>query len=215
MLAAGQVDVNFAESATVGQIGLAWNGTAFRNFSAQVRVSSVMQSADRKFGAPEWLILIAGSFFILVLGLSAAWEADIRWLHFFQAWMYIATMVLSFRGSRWGHFIGISAAGLWDYANIVATSFLSNGLAELSRWAHTGHLARPDLLIAIPAWLSNFLVVLGSCWAYSRRPKKPFSDLAKFLVTFALTTGFFAADMALCQPRYLAIFPRLLHPRLP
>jgi len=36
----------------------------------------------------------------------------------------------------------------------------------------------------------------------------------KFAVTFALTTGFFALDMYIFQPRYLGIFPRLLHPRL-
>jgi hypothetical protein len=120
-----------------------------------------MKNPPSKFGALEWLILIGGSFFTLVLALSAIWEADIRWLHFFQSWMYIAAMVLSIRGSRWGYFIGISAAGLWDYTNIFATTFFYNGLQQLSLWIHTGHLARPDLFIAVPAWLSNFLLVLG------------------------------------------------------
>jgi hypothetical protein len=40
-------------------------------------------------------------------------------------------------------------------------------------------------------------------------------DAGRFLVTFALTTGFFALDMALFQPRYLGLFPRMLHPHLP
>ena len=163
----------------------------------------------------EWLILLGASFFIVVLAVSAYWEADIRWLHFFQAWMYIVTIFLAFRRKPWGYFIGVSAAGLWAYANIFVTTFLFNGLQELSRWIHSGHLARPDLLIAIPAWLSNILVVGGCLWAYTRLSAKPLGDLGKFLVTFALTTGFFALDMALFQPRYLGIFPRLLHPRLP
>jgi len=171
--------------------------------------------AERQIGAPEWLILAGTSSFILVLAVSAYSEADIRWLHFIQAWMYVVTIVLSFRENRWGYFIGVSAAGLWDYANVFATSFLLNGLKELSRWIHTAHLERPDLLIALPAWLSNFLVVAGCLWAYSRERTKPHSDLARFLIAFALTTGFFALDMALFQPRYLAIFPRMLHPHLP
>lgn len=174
-----------------------------------------MENAKRRFGTPEWLTLIGGSCFTLVLGISAFWEPAIRWLHFFQAWMYVAAILLSFRGSRWGHFIGISAAGLWDYANILATTFFFSGLAQLSQWIHTGHLARPDLLIAVPAWFSNFLVIIGCLWSYSRRPTKAFSDVTRFLVCFALTTGFFAADMAVFQPRYLGIFRRLLHPRLP
>ncbi|MGB9072531.1 MAG: hypothetical protein WCC22_07645 [Terriglobales bacterium] len=174
-----------------------------------------MQSGNPYFKAPEWLILVGGCFFVLVLGVSALWEADIRWLHFFQAWMYIATMLLGFRRSRWGYFIGISAAGLWDYANIFATTFFFNGLQQLSQWAHTGHLERPDLVIAVPAWFSNLLVVAGCVWAYSRLPTRSLGDVGRFVVTFALTTGFFALDMALFQPRYLGLFPRMLHPHLP
>jgi hypothetical protein len=174
-----------------------------------------VDDAKGRCGAPELLALIGGSGFILLLGLSAYWEADIRWLHFFQAFMYVSTIALTIRGSRWGHFIGISAAGFWDYANIFATTFFRNGLEQLSRWIHTGHLARPDIFLAVPAWFSNFLVIVGCLWAYSKRPRKPLSDVGRFLICFALTTGFFAADMAVFQPRYLGIFPRLLHPHLP
>ena len=114
--------------------------------------------------ASNWLIVIGGCFFILVLAVSAFWQADIRWLHFFQAWMYVATIALAFCRNRWGYFIGISAAGLWDYANLVATTFFSNGLEQLSLWIDTGHLARPDLLIAVPAWFSNLFIVVGCLW---------------------------------------------------
>jgi len=170
-----------------------------------------MSSTSGRVGAPEWLILIGGCCFVLVLGVSAVWEADIRWLHFFQAWMYVVAMVLSFRGSRWGYFIGFSAAGFWDYANVFATTFFRNGLEQLGFWLHTGHVARPDILIAVPAWFSNLLVVIGSVWAYTRMPEKSIGDLGRFLLAFVGTTGFFAVDMAIFQPRYLSIFPRLLH----
>jgi len=56
---------------------------------------------------------------------------------------------------------------------------------------------------------------LGCVWAYSRHPEKRLSDIGRLALAFALTTGFFAGDMALFQPRYLGIFPRLLHPHLP
>ena len=174
-----------------------------------------MANANRGLGAPEWLIVIGGSVFIFVLGLSAYWQPDIRWLHFFQAWMYVATMILSLRGSRWGYFIGFSAAGLWDYINIFATTFFFNGLQQITLWLHTGHLARPDLLIAVPAWFSNLMVVIGCVWAYSSQSEKSLSDIGKLVTTFVVTTAFFAAAMALFQPRYLAIFPRLLHPHWP
>jgi len=186
------------------------------NFLARRRVqSTIMQGGSTRFRAPEWFILVGGCFFILVLGVSAFWEADIRWLHFFQASMYIATIVLSLRANRWGYFIGVSAAGLWDYANVFVTTFFLNGLQQLSHWAHTGRLERPDLLIAVPAWFSNLFIVVGCLWAYSRLLSKSLGDVGRFLLTFVLTTGFFALDMALFQPRYLELFPRMLHPHLP
>jgi hypothetical protein len=172
-----------------------------------------MEDEKRYFGAPEWLILAGASIFIVMLALSAAWEREIRWLHFFQAWMYIATVVLGLRKNRWGYFIGISCAGLWDYANLVATTFFLNGLQQLSEWIHTGHLQRADLLIAVPAWFSNLMVVVGCAWAFARLPNKSALDLGRLAIAFVLTTGFFAFDMAVFQPRYLGLFPRMLHPQ--
>jgi hypothetical protein len=174
-----------------------------------------MQGANSDFKAPERFILLGGCVFILMLGISAYWEPDIRWLHFFQAWMYNATIWLGLRRSRWGYFIGISAAGLWIYANLLATTFFFNGLQQLFRWVHTGRLDRPDLLIAVPAWFANLFVVIGCLWAYFRFQTRALRDFAGFVITFILTTGFFALDMALFQPRCLGLFPRMLHPHLP
>ena len=186
-----------------------------RNFLTLQFVRWFMRSSYWQLGAPEGVILLGASIFILVLGVSAFWEPDIRSLHFFQSWMYLATIALSLRGTRWGYFIGISAAGLWDYINIFVTTFLFNGLQQLTQWFHTGHLASPELLIAIPAWFSNLLVVLGCLWAYARRSDKKPRDAAKFVLSLAFTTGFFALAIALFQPRYLGIFPLVLHPHLP
>jgi hypothetical protein len=184
----------------------------YHNRSANQRNTS---EAARQVGAPEWLVAAGACLFIVVLFVSAVFEADIRWLHFFQAWMYLAAIALTLRGNAWGFFLGFSVAGLWDYTNLFVTSFLTSGVEELLGWIHTGYLARPDQLIAVPAWLGNLLVVIGCIWAYSRRTRKSWRDIARLVLTFALSASFFAADMALFQPRYLSLFPRMLHPHLP
>ena len=171
--------------------------------------------AERRLGAPEWLILIGAAIFIFILWLSAYYDPSIRWLHFFQSWMYIAAIILSLRHSRWGYFIGISAGLFWDYANVFVTTFLKAGILEIARAIHTGDLAHPDLAIAVPAWTGNLLLVLGSLWAYSRLSKKSAGDALRFLIAFALCTAFLYVDIAVCQPRYLSLFPRLLHPHAP
>jgi len=170
---------------------------------------------SRSSRSPEWCILTGSCVFILMLAISAWWERDIRWLHFFQAWMYFATIVLALRRNRWGYFIGIGAAGFWIYTNLFVTTFFLNGLQQLAHWVRTGQMNRPDLVIAVPAWLSNLLVVSGCFWAYLRLPGKSPRDGGRLLAAAALTAGFFALDMALFQPRYLPLFRAALHPHWP
>lgn len=174
-------------------------------------VCLLMQNRLR-WGAPEWLVVVGATCFIIVLVVSAAFEADIRWLHFFQAWMYVATIFLSLWRCRWGYFIGMTAAGLWAYAAAFVNTFFRNGLHEVARWIHTGNLRRPDQVIAVPAWLANVAVVIGCAWAYSRLERKCASDAMRLCAALALTMGFFALDMYLFQPRYLGLFRGLLHP---
>jgi len=174
-----------------------------------------MKTAGQRLGLPELLIVIGSCLFIFVLWLSAYFEPDIRWLHFFQAWMYVAGMWFSVRRSRWGYFIGISVAGLWDYINIFVTTFFRSGLHWLLAWISTGELKHVDQIIAVPAWIANFMIVAGSVWAYTRLPQKGRGDLGRLALAFVLTTSFFAGSMAICQPRYLALFPRIIHPHRP
>jgi hypothetical protein len=153
--------------------------------------------------------------FIFVLWLSAYLEPDIRWLHFFQAWMYLATIALSLRGSRWGYFIGASAAVFWDYINLFVTSFLRSGLHWTGAWMSTGHLERLDQIVAVPGWIGNFLIIVGSIWGYMQLQTKRRGDLARLALAFIFTTAFFAACIAVCQPRYLPLFRGTLHPHRP
>ena len=175
----------------------------------------MVKAATRRLDLPETLILLGSCLFIFVLWLSAYFEADIRWLHFFQAWMYVAAIWLSLRRSRWGYFIGISAAGLWDYLTVFVNTFFRSGPHWLAVSMSAGQLTHVDQIIAVPAWIGNFLVVVGSLWAYARLREKRPTDLARFAVAFVLTTGFFAAAVAICQPRYLPLFRGILHPHRP
>jgi len=117
--------------------------------------------------------------------------------------------------NRWGYFIGIAAAGLWDFGGLFVNNFVMSGLRWLMQWIHSGQLKHLDQIIAIPAFAGNFLVVVGCLWGYARLPQKSVLDSARFLAAFVLSTGFFAVAMALFQPRYLALFRGLLHPHWP
>ena len=150
--------------------------------------------------------------FIAVLYFSAYWEPDIRWLHFLQSWMYILSLVLLLRGSKWGCFIGATAALFWDYVNVFVTTFFRNGLEQAHALLQTGHVARPEFLIAVPAWFGNLALILGALLVYMATPRKQWSDVGRLLLALAGTLAFFAGAVALAQPRYLPLFTGALHP---
>ena len=158
------------------------------------------------------LAFAGGITFTAVLYFSAYFEPDIRWLHFFQSWMYIAALVLIARRSKWGCFIGATAAFFWDYVNVFVTTFFRNGIDQLHILARTGHVPRPESLISVPAWFGNFALILGALFVYIALPRKQWSDIGGVLLAFAGTSAFFAGAMALVQPRYLPYFRAALHP---
>src|SRR5256885_13703081 len=106
-------------------------------------------------GPAEWLMIVGAALFVLALLVSAVLDPSIRWLHFLQTWIYVVSLVLAIRGNRWGYFIGISAAAFWDYLTIFVNNFLPSGIKHVQIWIQTGHLARPDQAIAVPAWIGN------------------------------------------------------------
>lgn len=155
---------------------------------------------------PLWLIIPGAVLFTLALAVSAAFEADLRGLHFFQAWLYIATVGLSLRGSRWGYFIGISAALLWDYALF----FTSPLFSELVK-----HPGRPDVVLQTLAWLGNLAIIAGGIWAYRRLPDRGRADWGRLAIAFAASTAFLVIIVAMFTPERLTLFPGLLHPHWP
>jgi hypothetical protein len=50
--------------------------------------------------AANWFATAGAIVFILALFLSAYWEPGIRWLHFFQSWMYVAAIALIWNRSN-------------------------------------------------------------------------------------------------------------------
>ena len=165
-------------------------------------------------GAADWIIVVCCGVFILILALAAWWDQSIRWLHFFQAWLYVATALLVLQRERWGYFLGAVTAAFWNYVTLFLNNFFHAGLEQLELLLSTGQMPRADLIISVPAVAAHF-VMIGCClWGYARLPKHPASDAGRLAVSAVISIGYFAGIMALFQPRYLVMFTRLLHPHL-
>ncbi|MGH8362917.1 MAG: hypothetical protein ACRESQ_06160 [Gammaproteobacteria bacterium] len=170
----------------------------------------------QKVDGLDWVIVVAAGIFIGILFISAWWDPTIRWLHFFQAWLYIATIILVLRKNPWGYLFGAATAAFWVYVNLFITNFFRAGREQLEILLSQGTLPRPDLSIAVPAVAANLAIVVGGLWAYGRvRIHQPvWQDVGTFVICTGISAGYFAADIAIFQPRYLPLFGRLLAPHL-
>lgn len=152
--------------------------------------------------------------FIFILFLSAWFDPTIRWLHFFQALLYVAIALLALQRDKWGYFLGIATAAFWAYGALFLNGFFQAGRVQLQLLLETGTLPHPELIISVPAVLANVSIVVCCLLGYLRLAERRISDVGRFAASVALSMGYFALDMALFQPRYLVMFARIVHPHL-
>jgi hypothetical protein len=165
-----------------------------------------MSALAAQSGSHSRLITVGAAVFVLALAVAAAFDASLRALHLIQASIYVATIVLSRRGNRWGYFLGISAAGFWDYVLLFASPLPTRFMQ---------HPTEPDLVLQGLAWIANALVVVGGMRGYLRLPNRSLADLGRFVASFALATGALAGGIAVFSPQRLAVFAQALHPHWP
>jgi len=120
-----------------------------------------MTGSGAQTGWIRGLILTGTGLFIFALFVSAIYDPKIRVLHVFEALIYIAIIVLTRRNSAWGFGAGCIIAIFWNYIGLFVTNFVKSGVQEFFLLLQTGHLHRPDLLIALPAAAGNFLLMLA------------------------------------------------------
>lgn len=156
--------------------------------------------------ASTWPITLGATFFVLALAVSAVFDPGLRGLHLVQASIYVAAIVLSRRGNRWGYLLGVSAASFWNYLLL----FCSPLPARLVQ-----HPGEPDLVLQALAWIANVFVIVGGVRGILRLPDRSLADLVRFAAAFALATGILVAAIAIFSPDRLAVLADALHPHWP
>ena len=170
-------------------------------------VPRVHLMTPQRFTTPEWLITVGGSVFVLSLAIGAVFVPEVRGLHVAQACIYVVAILLTVRRSRWGYFVGASAAALWDALAMFASPLFAELIANPTR---------PDLILqGVIAWLANLVIVVGSIVGYRRLPMKSRRDIGGLILVFLGTTAFLVAATAILAPDYLVSFTRARHPHWP
>lgn len=155
------------------------------------------------------LIAIFAFGFVVVLALAAYWDPTIRVLHAFEALPYLAAAFLCLRAVRFGYPLGAVSGGFWLWTASFLTTFVRNGFERLSMLIRTGHVDRPDILIAAPAAIATGGLLLFSLAGYVQLRDKSPRDIMLFIAALILVPAFFIAIFAAFAPQYLGMFRRL------
>ena len=99
------------------------------------------------------LAAVCATAFIFILGIAAYWDPTIRVLHVFESLPYIVSAALCLRRRKFGYMLGAASGAFWLWTAGTLTTFVRNGFERVSMLLRTGHVDRPDILIAAPAAL--------------------------------------------------------------
>jgi hypothetical protein len=148
--------------------------------------------------------------FVAILAIAAYWDPSIRVLHTFEAIPYLVAAVLCLRRHKAGYLLGAASGIFWLWMAGTLTTFVRNGSERLAILLRTGHVDRPDVLIAAPAAIFTAGLAIFSLWGYGRLRNKSWTDIGLFVGASAGVAVFFIAIFAVFAPQYLGMFRRLV-----
>jgi hypothetical protein len=162
---------------------------------------------------PAWIdagILVGAGFFIFALFLSSVFDPKIRLLHFLQSLIYVAVIFLSRHKSAWGFGAGVMIGAFWNYINLFVTTFIKAGTNQFVVLLQTGHLHRPDLLVAVVAAAGHF-VLIAACLVGFLRTRPNRISWGQFIAGGVIAVAYFLAIIFIAGPQYIGLVRRIFH----
>jgi len=130
-----------------------------------------MKEVDRVDGprsvAQVWTF-IGATFFLVALLVSAILVPDLRILHFFQALIYVAVIVLARRNSPWGYGAGFAIAIVWNAMSLYVTHLFEVGAVAFWSLLRTGHILQIVPMMVTLGGIGHFILIVATLFAILR-----------------------------------------------
>jgi hypothetical protein len=104
---------------------------------------------------------LALGFSLFALAGSAVIIPQLRLLHFLQALIYVAVMILARRDSPWGFGAGFTIAVIWNGFSIFVTRFMQAGAVAFWSFLRTGQAHDLDKMMVTLGGLGHFILIVA------------------------------------------------------
>jgi hypothetical protein len=120
-------------------------------------------TTDLAFRSPSMRLWIpaGAALFIVALAVSAWMIPQLRLLHFLQAFIYVAIVILARRNSAWSFGAGAIMAVAWNSLNLFVTHNTQAGLVALWSFLHTGRAQRPLTIVILLGGIGHLVLMLA------------------------------------------------------
>ncbi len=140
----------------------------------------------------KWInasIVIGSTIFIFALAVSAFFAPQWRVLHFLQALIYVAVIVLTRRKSAWGYGAGVLMAVFWNVLVLFRSPVGPEGVRAIETLIRTGQTTQPDILVQLFAAFGHCLII-AACLVGFLRTRPATRQWGQFFGGGALAVGY-------------------------
>jgi hypothetical protein len=172
-----------------------WNRSGRPAVLTEMNDGSVSQSSATRVWIP-----IGAGLFLVALAVSAVAVPELRPLHFLQALIYVAVVILARRNSVWGFGAGVTIGVVWNSLNLFVTHLMQAGAVAFWFFVHTGQVRRPETMMVTLGGIGHFILIVA-CLAALFHQTTEDRKWWKFVGGGALVLGYFALIVAIARPR--------------
>ena len=144
-------------------------------------------------------ISIGSAVFLIALTLSALVVPQLRLLHFLQAFIYVAVVVLARRNSVWGYGAGVTIAVAWNSLNLFVTHLMQAGAIAFWSLLRTGQVRRLDTMMVTLGGIGHFILIAACLTAFIHQTGN--RRWWAFAGGGALALAYFALIIIVARPR--------------
>jgi hypothetical protein len=156
---------------------------------------SVNQSSATRVWIP-----IGAALFLIALTVSAWVVPQLRLLHFLQAFIYVAIVILARRNSVWGFGAGVTIGVVWNSLNLFVTHLMQAGVVAFWFFMHTGQARRLETMMVTLGGIGHFVLIIA-CLAALFHQTTEDRKWWKFVGGGAWSLVYFFLIIAVARPR--------------
>jgi|SRR5215467_4637402 len=145
-------------------------------------------------------IPIAASLFVVALIVSAWVVPELRLLHFLQALIYVAIVILAHRNSAVGFGAGVFVPVVWNSLNLFVTHLMQAGAVAFWSFVRTGQVQRLDTIMVPLGGIAHFALILACLAAVLQQPAEK-RKWWKFVAGGIAALAYLVLIVAIARPR--------------